>query len=57
MKSKAYDQGRKAKFSDDDHDGSRTAAAAQEASEKAAKADSTRRTISPKFIRLIPNFF
>ena len=57
MKSNAYNQGRKAKFSDDDHDGSRTAAAAQEASEKAAKADSTRRTISPKFIRLIPNFF
>ena len=57
MKSKAYDQGKKAEFNDDDHDGSRTVAAAEEALEKATKADSTKRTISSKFVRLIPNFF
>ena len=56
MKSKAYDQGKKAEFNNDDHDGSRTVAAAEEALEKATKADSTRRTISQKFFRLIPIF-
>ena len=56
MKSKVYDQERKRKLSDDDHDGSITFAAAEDASEKAAKADSTRRTILSKFIRLIPFF-
>ena len=49
-----YEQGRKAKFNDDDHDVCRRVAAAEEAPKKAAKADSTRRTISPKFIRVIP---
>ena len=57
MKPKAYDQGTKAEFNDDDHDGSRADAAAEEALETAAKADSTRRTISSKFVRSIPNFF
>ena len=57
MKSKAYDQGKKAEFNNDDHDGSRTVAAAEEALEKATKADSTRRTILSKFVRSIPNFF
>ena len=41
LKSKAYDQGRLAKFGDDDHDGSRTVGAAQEASEKADSAKKT----------------
>ena len=57
MKSKAYDQGKKAEFNNDDHNVSRTVAAGKEALEKATKADSTRRTISSKFFRLIPNFF
>ena len=54
LKSKAYDQGRLAKFGDDDHDGSRTVGAAQEASEKA---DSAKRAGWPKMFRSIPIFF
>ena len=57
LKSKAYDQGRLAKFGDDDHDGSRTVGAAQEASEKASKADSAKRAVCPKIFRSIRNFF
>ena len=57
MKSKAYDQGRLAKFGDVDLDGSRTVGAAQEASEKAPKADSAKRAGWPKIFRSIPNVF
>ena len=36
---------------------SRTVAAAREATEKAAETDCSRRTVSPKMIQSIPNFF
>ena len=57
MKSKAYDQRKKEKFNEDDHDGSRTVVAARKASKKATKADSTRSTCSPKIFRSVSFFF